>query len=285
MTTSRSRSANPTVTIAGQRLEYHWINGVDPAAPVLVFLHEGLGSVSLWRDFPARLAAATGCPALIYSRRGFGASDPLTAPYRRPPDCLHVEALDILPRVLDHFEINAPVLFGHSDGGTIALIHAGAARRPVTAAIIEAAHVFVEPITLASIRDTVESWRTTDLPRKLARHHHHVEGTFHGWADTWLHPDFHNLDIRDLLPGITCPLLVIQGEDDEYGTSAQVTAIADGVSGPTQSLLIPNCGHSAHRDRPGVVLDATLTFLERHLCRSGSDGAQRSDSEGARPGI
>jgi pimeloyl-ACP methyl ester carboxylesterase len=259
----------PTLTILGQRLEYRWIDGLDPAAPPLVFLHEGLGSVSLWRDFPDHVAAATGCPALVYSRRGYGASEPLTPPYRRPPDYMHGEALEVLPQVLDHFGIHRPILFGHSDGATVALIHAGSAGRPVAAVIVEAPHVTVEPEALTSIRAAREAWETTDLPHKLARHHHHPEGTFLGWAETWLHPDFHDMDIRDLLPGISCPLLVIQGEDDEYGTLAQVEAVTSQVSGPTESLVIPRCRHSPHRDRPEVVLNATLTFLDRHLPQAG----------------
>ena len=255
------------ITVLGQRLEYRWIGGLAPHAPPLVFLHEGLGSVSLWRDFPDRLVEATGCPALVYSRRGLGASEPLTPPYRRPSNYLHVEALEVLPRVLDHFGIHRPILFGHSDGATIALIHAGGAGRPVAAAIVEAPHVIVEPETLTAIRATVEAWHTTDLPRKLARNHHHPEGTFLGWAEAWLHPEFHDLDVRNLLPGISCPVLVIQGEDDEYGTLAQVDTVVGRTSGPVDSLILPQCGHSPHRDRPTAVLDATLTFLDRHLPR------------------
>ncbi len=256
------------LTVAGQRLEYRLIQAQDPTAPTMVFLHEGLGSVSLWRDIPDRLARATGCQALVYSRRGFGGSEPLAPPYRRPPNYLHIEALEVLPQILDHFGITNPILFGHSDGATIALIHAAATQRPVAAAIVEAAHVFVEPVTLAGIRAAHEAWETTDLRQKLARHHRHVEGTFQGWVETWLHPDFRDLDIQDLLPGITCPLLVIQGTNDEYGTEAQVIAIASQVSGPKQTLIIPNCGHSPHRDHPKIVLDATLAFLDRHLASS-----------------
>jgi len=253
------------VTVLGQRLHYRWIAGLVPEAPPLVFLHEGLGSISLWRDFPDRVAEATGCPALIYSRRGFGHSDPLTPPYRRPRDYLHIEALEVLPRLLDHFGLHRPILFGHSDGATIALIHAGGANRPVAAAILEAPHVMVEPETLTGIRATLNAWHKSDLPQKLARHHQHVEGAFWGWADTWLDPDFHDLDIRDLLPRITNPTLVIQGDRDEYGTVTQVESITRAVSGPADALIIPQCGHSPHIHQPSVVLDATLTFLDRHL--------------------
>ncbi len=283
MATGKRLMTRPSFTVLGQRLEYRWINGLDPGAPPLVFLHEGLGSVSLWRDFPDRVAEATGCPALIYSRRGSGASEPLAPPYRQPRDYLHIEALEVLPRVLDHFGLHRPILFGHSDGATIALIHAGGAGtlspiggagalgptgkagREVAAVIIEAPHVTVEPKALTAISAALEAWHTTDLPHKLARHHHHPEGAFRGWADAWLHPDFHDLDIQPLLSDISCPLLVIQGEDDEYGTLAQVEAVARQVSGPTETLILPHCRHSPHRDRPTVVLDAILTFLDRHL--------------------
>ena len=257
-----------TVTLLGQTLEYRRIAGPDPAAPTLVFLHEGLGSMGLWRDFPDRFAAAFGCPALIYSRRGYGNSDPLTPPYRRPDDYLHIEALEVLPALLDHFAIHEPILFGHSDGATIALIHAGAAKRPVRAAIVEAPHVFVEPLTLTGIRAAVESWNGGALPRKLARHHRHAEGAFLGWSETWLDPAYHAFDCQPLLPGIACPLLVIQGEDDHYGSRDQVTRVVEQVSGPAEGLFVPKCGHTPHAEQPQIVLGAALTFLGRHLAQA-----------------
>jgi len=259
--TRRQTLTGDVVTIAGQRLEVRRIGGPDPEAPTVVFLHEGLGSVSLWRDFPDRFAAATGCPALIYSRRGYGRSEPLAPPYRRPDDYLDREALDVLPALLDHFHVRRPILFGHSDGATIALIYA--AHHPTRAAVIEAPHIFVEEMTLAGIRAAVEDWRTTNLPSKLGRHHAHAEGAFLGWAETWLDPG-RTWSIEAMMPRITCPLLVIQGEDDHYGSLGQVTGVVDRVSGPAVPLLIPNCGHAPHGERPDVVLDAALTFLERY---------------------
>ena len=262
-----------TVTLLGQTLEYHLIAGPAPGAPTVVFLHEGLGSVSLWRDFPERFAAALGCSALIYSRRGYGGSDPLSPPYRRPDDYLYIEALEVLPALLDHFAIHEPILFGHSDGATIALIHAGGAKRPVRAVIVEAPHVFVEPLTLAGIRAAVDSWQTTALPKKLGRHHRHVESTFRAWAETWLDPAYHAFNCEHLLPGITCPLLVIQGEDDHYGSADQVNRVVARVSGPADGLFLPKCGHTPHAEQTKVVLDAALTFLERHLARPAAASA------------
>ncbi|MEI6560231.1 MAG: alpha/beta hydrolase [Rhodospirillaceae bacterium] len=268
-----------TISLDGQTLEYRRIAGPDPGAPTVVFLHEGLGSVSLWRDFPDRFAAATGCPALIYSRRGYGRSDPLTPPYRRPNDYLFTEALEVLPALLDRFGIAEPILFGHSDGATIALIHAGGAGRPVRAAIIEAPHVFVEPLTLAGIRAAVDSWHSTALPRKLGRHHRHVEGTFRGWSETWLDPGYHAFNCEHLLPGITCPLLVIQGEDDHYGSTDQVNRVVAQVSGPSAGLFVPRCGHTPHAEQTQVVLDAALTFLERNLARPAAATRPEAASE------
>ena len=253
-----------TVTLLDQTLEYRRLEGRDPAAGTVVFLHEGLGSAGLWRDFPHRFAAATGCGALIYSRRGYGHSDPLTPPYRRPDDYLYVEALEVLPALLDHFAIDAPILFGHSDGATIALIHAGGGRRPIRAAIVEAPHVFVEDMTLTGIRAAVENWHGTALPKRLARHHRHAEGTFHGWADTWLDPGFHHMNCEHLLPAIACPLLVIQGRDDHYGSPHQVTRVVAQATGPEEALFLPDCGHTPHAEKTAAVLAASVSFLERY---------------------
>ena len=260
-----------TVTLLGQSLEYRRIAGAVPGAPTVVFLHEGLGSVSLWRDFPDRLAAETGLPALIYSRRGYGQSDPLPPPYHRPDDYLFIEALEVLPAVLDHFDLKEAVLFGHSDGATIALIHAGGSGRAVRAAIVEAPHSFVEPICLEGIRATVQSWHHSALRRKLGRHHQQVEATFLGWSETWLNGTFQAMNCEHLLPAITCPLLVIQGEDDQYGSTDQVTRVVAQVSGPAEGLLLPKCGHSPHAEHARAVLDASLSFLAHHRVTAASD--------------
>ncbi|HYG86619.1 MAG TPA: alpha/beta hydrolase [Azospirillum sp.] len=249
-----------TFTYRNRRLETRWIPG-DAAAPTLVLLHEGLGSVSLWRDFPDRLAAATGAPVLVYSRLGYGRSDPAPEPFDM--DFMHREALEVLPAVLDHFGIAEPILVGHSDGGSIALIHAGKSGRPVKALMLEAPHVFVEEETLVGIRAADQVWATTDLRERLGRHHTDPEHTFSLWRDIWLDPRFPQWNIEDVLPGITAPTLLIQGEEDEYGTPAQVKAVAAQVSGPAELLLLPNCKHSPHRDQLEAVLGAMADFVKR----------------------
>jgi len=250
------------ITILGHRLEYRLIPAAKPNVPFLVFLHEGLGSIGLWRDFPDRVAAATGCAVLLYSRYGFGRSDILIEEPRKP-DYLHAEALDVLPRVLDHFGIVEPILIGHSDGASIALIYAAASGQPLKGIVAEAAHVFVEEITLAGIRDAVHAWNTTELPSRLARHHTDAERTFRGWHEIWLAPAFRDWNIEHLLPAITCPTLVIQGEGDEYGTLEQVEKIVRQVSGPVEKLALANCGHTPHRDQAETVLNAIMWFVAK----------------------
>ncbi len=247
-------------------LEYVRLVSAQPrvgAAPI-VFLHEGLGSVALWRDFPQRVADATGSEALVYSRYGYGNSDPLRED--RSICFLHEEALQTLPELLDQLNIHEPILFGHSDGGSIALIHAGSGLRPVGGAIVLAPHVMVEDFGLASIRQTRENYLTTNLRQKLARYHANPDSAFWGWNDIWLHPDFRAWNIEEYLPQIACPVLAIQGEDDEYGTLEQIDRIA--AQAPNVELLkLPHCGHSPHRDQPEAIIQATVRFVNR-LARS-----------------
>lgn len=244
---------------AGRRLEYRWLPPSRAGAPPLVFLHEGLGSAALWRDFPDRLASRSGAGALIYSRYGFGLSDPLQEPRR--PDYLHREALEALPAVLDDRGIEDPVLVGHSDGATIALIHAAQANRPVRGIILEAPHVFVEDVTIAGIERARSAYATGSLRERLEPWHADVDATFRGWTDVWLLPGFRAWTIERSIAGVRCPALVIQGEDDPYGTAAQVEAIARGTGGPVESLLLPECGHAPHAEQPAVVLDAMARFV------------------------
>jgi pimeloyl-ACP methyl ester carboxylesterase len=244
--------------VTGHRLEYVRLAGADPDAPTLVFLHEGLGSLDLWRGFPARVVAACGCPAVVYSRRGHGRSEPLTG--RREPDYLVREAREALPALLAALGVANPLLVGHSDGASIALIHA-ASGAPVRGIVAMAPHAFVEEITLAGIRATRELYETTDLRARLARWHEDVDATFYGWCDIWLDPRFRGWNIRSLLPDVTCPLLLIQGEDDEYGTLAQLDAIAAGVSGPAEMLALADCGHTPWRDQADVVAAAIARFV------------------------
>ena len=251
-------------TIGGHRLEYHFLrpDGAPRAGrATLVFLHEGLGSVAMWKDFPERVSRVTGCPTAVYSRYGYGKSDRLAE--ARTVDYMHREALDVLPELLDALSIRNPILIGHSDGASIALIHAGAGNRPVRGLVLLAPHVFVEDITVESIAGAKVAFENTDLPAKLARYHDDVESTFRGWNDIWLHPDFRRWNIEEYLPGVTCPVLLIQGLDDQYGTAAQVTAIASRVNGPVETLMLPNCAHSPHVDQKQATVTKIAHFVDR----------------------
>jgi pimeloyl-ACP methyl ester carboxylesterase len=245
--------------IDGRRIEYAAIPGDAGSAPTLVFLHEGLGSVALWRDFPRKVARRLNAPALVYSRFGYGSSDGLTA--RRTPRFMHDEALNVLPSLLDRLGIQRPVLVGHSDGASIALIHAAAAGRPVHGLVCLAPHAFVEPVTVQSIAKIRQSYDETDLRQRLAKYHEHVDDAFLGWADIWLEPEFQAWSIEDLLDRIDHPLLLIQGRDDEYGTLAQLDRIEARVQGPTSRLVLPDCGHSPHRDQEAATVAAIAAFV------------------------
>ncbi len=254
---SPQRSEQSFVEVRGRRLEVEQLAG-DPGRPALVFLHEGLGSNSMWRDFPARVATATGCPAVVYSRHGYGQSDLLEAPFA--VDYMHREALETLPELLAALGVQRPVLVGHSDGASIALIHAGS-RDGLTGLVALAPHVFVEDISVKSIAEAKTAFETTDLPQRLARHHADARRTFYGWNDIWLHPDFRRWNIEAFLPAIRCPVLAIQGADDEYGTMAQVEAIERQVAGRCEVVKLAACGHSPHRDQPELTLAAIERFV------------------------
>jgi pimeloyl-ACP methyl ester carboxylesterase len=257
----------PDLTAGGRRLEYVW-HGPGPAsAPTLVFLHEGLGCVTRWREFPELLAAATGCGALVYSRAGYGGSD------RHPPpwgtDFLHREAR-VLSAVLAVAGVRDAILVGHSDGGSIALIHAGAAESTAGAGteatlhglVLLAPHVFCEDVTIASIRAAVEAYRHDDLRERLEKHHGaNVDDAFFGWSGAWLDPAFREWSIEDRLPGVRVPVLVIQGTDDPYGTLRQVDAIEAGCRGGVRRLVLAECGHAPHRDQPDATLQAAADFV------------------------
>ena len=244
--------------VAGHRLECVRIRGAK-SAPTLVFLHEGLGSVALWKDFPARVAEATGCPVLVYSRAGYGRSSPAVLP--RVPNYMHVEALTVLPALLDRLGIADPVLVGHSDGASIALLHAGSGSRPVRALVALAPHVFVEDMSIASIDEVRRQYETTDLRKKLARRHADPDAAFRGWNDVWLAPAFRSWNIEACLPGVRCPLLLIQGRDDEYGSAAQLDAIERQVGGKVARIELADCRHSPHRDQPEATLAAIADFV------------------------
>jgi pimeloyl-ACP methyl ester carboxylesterase len=239
--------------VNGVELEAREIAGEEPA---LVFLHEGLGSVGLWREFPARLAAQTGRRGLVYSRAGHGFSDVPAVP--RTPRFMHDEALDVLPGVLAAAGVREPVLVGHSDGASIALIHA--ASHPVRALVLLAPHVFVEDLSVASIAEARNAFETTDLRERMGRHHRDAEATFRLWNDIWLAPEFRDWNIEDVLPHITAPVLLIQGEHDQYGTLAQVEAVRDGVAGPAE-LVVLDARHAPHLEAPEETLAAAARFV------------------------
>lgn len=250
------------IDVRGHRLEYGAWGPADTSSsvPAIVLLHEGLGSVTAWRSFPADLATRTGWRVFAYSRAGYGASDPVALP--RPTRFMHDEAIDELPHVLDALGLARPVILGHSDGGSIALLFAAHHPARTRAVIAEAPHVFVEDVSVASIARMKAAYDTTDLRTRLARFHRdNVDVAFRGWNDVWLSPDFRSWNIEAELPRITCPLLVIQGEDDEYGTLAQVDAVASQAGGPTRTVILPSCGHAPHHHQRRPVLDEVDRFL------------------------
>jgi pimeloyl-ACP methyl ester carboxylesterase len=252
---------NKVLTAGKHNLEYIWLGPSPDQAPTIIFLHEGLGCVGMWKDFPERVAAATGFGALVYSRAGYGNSDPIELP--RPITFMHDEALTVLPQVISTLQIREAILFGHSDGGSIALIHAGSdSAKNVRALILEAPHVFVEDLSIESITLAKENYESGSLRQGLAPYHgDNVDCAFRGWNDVWLNPQFRSWNIESYLPSITAPVLVIQGEDDQYGTIKQVEAIERGSSGIVVTTLLSDCGHSPHRDQPEQVIESVIKFL------------------------
>jgi pimeloyl-ACP methyl ester carboxylesterase len=249
-----------TQTLGFERgeIEYRFTGGHATAALEIVMLHEGLGSVEMWRDFPDRLGEATGARVLAYSRIGYGRSTPLWSP--RSVDYMHDEARVWLPAILDRLEITRPVLFGHSDGASIALLHAAEAQSRAAAVIALAPHVKVENITIENIEKAKTAYERTDLRERLRRYHTDVDSAFWGWNRIWLDPAFRSWNIEAQLPQIHCPVLAIQGEEDEYGTIDQIETIAR--SAPrARALALAQCRHSPHRDQPAAVIEATSRFI------------------------
>jgi pimeloyl-ACP methyl ester carboxylesterase len=246
--------------IDGTRLECRRVGRGPEDAPTIVFLHEGLGSVSTWRDFPDALAAETGCGALVYSRAGYGRSDSVDLP--RPVRFMHDEA-EVLAKVVERAGLRDVILLGHSDGASIALIAAGRRAIPgLRALVLEAPHVFAEPCGLESIARIADTYRTTNLRARLERHHGaNTDVAFWGWNGVWLHPDFRAWNIEEFLPGIDVPALVVQGESDEYGSWAHVESIQRHSGGPVETLAIPNCGHAPHAEHRDAVLAAMAAFI------------------------
>jgi pimeloyl-ACP methyl ester carboxylesterase len=240
------------VVVDGKRLETLWLAPRDTSATTIVMLHEGLGSIALWRDFPHQLAARTGCGVLAYSRYGHGESDKLAE--KRPVEFMHHEGEIVLPELLDKLAVEWPILLGHSDGGSISLIFAGKYPERTKALILEAPHLFVEDLSIASIAATKAAYENTNLRARLGCYHAHVDETFWGWNDIWLDPRFRSWNIEAYLDSIRCPVLCIQGHEDEYGTPAQVEAIRTRVPG-TEVLMLSNCKHSPHREQQAATLE------------------------------
>jgi pimeloyl-ACP methyl ester carboxylesterase len=251
-----------TIDLGGLRLEVARIAGpADSRLAPIVFLHEGLGSVAMWRDWPAQVCAATGRAGIVYSRRGYGNSDAIAdvrGTGRLAPDYMHREALDVLPQLLAKLGLDQPVLLGHSDGGSIALIHA--AHHPVAACIVMAPHVVVEDVSIRSIAQARQAYETGDLRERLRRYHADVDGAFWQWNDIWLSDGFRAFDIRPDCRLIRSPVLAIQGIDDPYGTRRQIEEIAPTLGSFAQRLL-PHCGHSPHRDQPELATKLITRFL------------------------
>jgi pimeloyl-ACP methyl ester carboxylesterase len=256
--------------LLGKDIEIARLASARPRAgmPAIVFLHEALGSLSHWRDFPQRLADETGCEAFVYSRYGHGRSTRRLESFS--PSYLHEEALTWLPALLDALAIERPILFGHSDGASIALIAAGAAGRTFSGLIVVAPHVMVEEAGLAGIERAKTAYRETDFAARLARHHDDVEGVFRRWHEAWLHPGHRAWNIEEYLPRVECRILAIQGDGDEYATMEQVDRIAR-LARRVERLKLAGCGHSPHRDRAEEVIAATRSFL-RALSGTSDEG-------------
>jgi pimeloyl-ACP methyl ester carboxylesterase len=245
----------------GHRLEIAWHGPAPNDAPTLVLLHEGLGSVSAWRDFPGKLAHATGCGALVYSRWGYGRSDPVTPP--RPLTYMHDEGRTTLPAVLDATGVREAILVGHSDGGSIAIVHASSGSPRVRALVLEAAHVFCEDVSVTSIARARDEYLHGDLRARLSKHHDDVDGAFWGWNRAWLDPAFRAWNLESFLSGVIAPTFVIQGADDPYGTLAQVDAIERGVRGEVERWIVARCGHAPHREHETQTLERMSAFVKR----------------------
>jgi pimeloyl-ACP methyl ester carboxylesterase len=240
------------------RLEYQWVGDAASTRPVVVFLHEGLGSLAMWKNFPRQLCEAHGLRGLVYSRYGYGQSTPKPPDERWPVDFMHVQAREVLPALLRQLGVARPWLFGHSDGGSIALLHA--ASHPTAGVVAMAPHIVVEALSIASIESARHTYETTDLPQRLGRYHADAESAFRGWNDIWLDPSFRGWSIEDELAAVPCPVLALQGVDDEYGTLEQIRGIARRAP-QTRLLEIADCGHSPHRDQPDLVIHEAGRFI------------------------
>jgi len=249
----------------GHELRVRWFTRQQAADQVtIVLLHQGLGSVTQWRSFPEKLAVATGCAVVGYDRWGHGRSERLTQP--RPADFLDQEAERTLPKLLDKLGLGKVIVYGHSDGGTIALMFAAAHPDRALAVVSEAAHVFSEVNATSGFAEVIAAYETGDLRQRLARHHgDNVDSMFRGWVGVWQSPAMRDWRMTDRLPAIRCPVFVLQGENDEHGSPAQVDAIVNGVSGPAESWFVPGCGHSPHLEFGDAVVERTAAFIGKFV--------------------
>ena len=251
------------VTIADARIEYSFYEVKRPDAPTIIMLHEGLGALSLWRDLPRKLSNLINCSVFVYSRHGYGQSDFINSEF--DANYMHKEALYILPQILRHFDISNPILYGHSDGASIALIHASSANTEITGLILEAPHVFVEEISLDGLKGAKKAFEQGRLKAGLAKHHREPEMIFRCWNNIWLSPEFLTWNIVSCLSNIQCPALLIQGETDAFGTLSQLDTIEKNVSGICKKKILPNTGHSPHRENPKLVLRSIQQFISKNI--------------------
>jgi len=267
-----SLSATGFLAIGTSNLEYRMIGPQPSEAPTIVMLHEGLGSAALWGDFPDRLQRQTGAGVFVYSRAGYGASSAVALP--RPLDYMHVEALQVLPKVLDAIGFRRGLMLGHSDGASIAAIYAGGIQdHRVRAVAMIAPHFIVEDVSVASIAEIKTAYETTDLKAKLARWHGDVDNAFYGWNGAWLDPQFRNWDITDYLAYIRVPVAIIQGAADQYGTMRQIEVAQQECYCPVDVTVLPGVGHSPHREAPAETLQAVSEFYRAvMLVHEGADG-------------
>jgi pimeloyl-ACP methyl ester carboxylesterase len=261
-------SSTGFLTINASDLEYRMLGPSPADAPTIVMLHEGLGSAGLWGDFPEKLQAATGAGILLYSRAGYGASTPAQLP--RPIDYMQIEAIDVLPKLLDAIGFQRGLLLGHSDGASIAAIYAGSHQdHRVQGIVLIAPHFVVEDISVASIAEIKTAYETTDLKAKLARWHHRVDNAFYGWNDAWLDPTFRAWDISEVLAYIRVPVAIVQGADDRYGTLRQIEIARDECYCPVDVTMLPEVGHSPHREASAATLEAISEFTMAALRTDG----------------
>ncbi len=251
------------VVAGGHRLAFQWINNEfgDPAKPVMVFLHEGLGCMKLWKDFPYHLCKIAGCRGLMYDRYGYGMSDKIEQP--RQNDFLYNEAASVLPELLEKLGITGKImLFGHSDGGTISLIFSALYPEKTAAIVAESSHIFMEPVTLRGINQAINDYQHNGLREKLKKYHgEKTDSMFYSWANVWTSEETSGWSIELILPEIKAPVLAIQGEDDNYATALQTETITSSVKGPSQKLHIPECGHIPHHEKREIVLKHTAEFF------------------------